>query len=500
MPTPTVVTNSSIDSANTLTHTVAMPATVVSGDPLGFWFSMDGTSTITTPAGWSLVLALSANGHRLHFYTKDTVDGTEGGTNVSVTSAALQKSAHWSITTTDGIAFHVSAGATSTLDTSPDADNLAPGVGSKTFKWYTIAGTDDLSSTPQTITTVPAGYGSGTVISATGAGGVSLIHAVKNSTAASEDPGTYTLGQAYDTHAVTFGIEPGVASLSHTTDKTSYQPAEDIVATIVASSEIPNSATLNGHTIVIQGGGTTSEVTLTAPAEAVFPVGQTYADTDWATNQVLQLNYPTLSSTTSNIQIEKTGADEYLYIATGTPGGSIHPVEVVSGDRVRVTKVSGTIANITTDGIVTWTGLPGDLDIMAFDVSATSWTDIDNIIGYTNPTGTASASLPGLSGSASGTHEREFRPVVVATLPSISGNATGSSFSAISGTVEATLPSLSGAAAGTVVPDSTTTTGSSIVNLPGFSAFATNVSYLASSAPGITPGSTRFRMSSSQAA
>ena len=80
--------------ADTADHYVNMPAAVDTGDLLIVLFTNDGSATVTTPAGWSL-LASNASGAqvRLSVYYKIAA-GTEGGTTVNfVTSAAEQAAA-----------------------------------------------------------------------------------------------------------------------------------------------------------------------------------------------------------------------------------------------------------------------------------------------------------------------------------------------------------------------------------------------------------------------
>jgi len=78
-------------SANQTTHTVNLPAGIVSGDSLYLWFNKDGTTgTITTPSGWSIAVSTITATDQSILFSK-TATGSEG-TTVSVTTSVSESS------------------------------------------------------------------------------------------------------------------------------------------------------------------------------------------------------------------------------------------------------------------------------------------------------------------------------------------------------------------------------------------------------------------------
>lgn len=72
------------------THAASMPATVNAGDLLLAFAAYDGTCTITTPAGWTLLAENPRTNLSMSAYGR-VADGTEGGTTVDFATNNAQQ-------------------------------------------------------------------------------------------------------------------------------------------------------------------------------------------------------------------------------------------------------------------------------------------------------------------------------------------------------------------------------------------------------------------------
>jgi len=203
---------------DTTDHYVNMPATINAGDLLIVLFTNDGSATVTTPAGWSL-LASNARGTavRCSVYYKIAV-GDEDGTTVNfVTSANEQAAAqvyritNWHGTTPP----EISTAATGT-SMAPNPASLNPaGWDVADTLWLAVAGQDrgDQSGT----TAYPASYtdGTSTQSSTPATVGVCRTHSARRVLAvASEDPGAFTIPVSEEWVAFTIAVRPAPHDLT----------------------------------------------------------------------------------------------------------------------------------------------------------------------------------------------------------------------------------------------------------------------------------------------
>ncbi len=198
-------------------HLVNMPPTVAEGDLLLANFSNDGTATVTTPAGWSLLGNALANGDsdRLSVYGK-RADGTEGGTTVDfVTSVAETAVAQvYRIIGWGGVvASHVQLGTFVTgSSANPDPPSLSPSWGAEDTLW--IALTNHFRE-GRTVDVYPASYTDGVQTEAgSQVNGTSLESARRVLNAVSEDPGTFTISSTVSWAANTVAIRPAAGNPS----------------------------------------------------------------------------------------------------------------------------------------------------------------------------------------------------------------------------------------------------------------------------------------------
>ena len=200
--------------ADATAHLVAMPATVNANELLLMEFTADGVPTITTPSGWSIVAAATANGTIVTavVYGKKAV-GDEDGTTVDVvTSVAEQAAAQvYRISGWGGtLATDVVAG---TPATGGDASPNPPSV---SWTWGAL---DELIiasahySSAATISAYPASYTDGTFTTSGGgtAGGmVASARRVLTAGASPEDPGTFTTSAVVSWVTNTIAIKEAV--------------------------------------------------------------------------------------------------------------------------------------------------------------------------------------------------------------------------------------------------------------------------------------------------
>jgi hypothetical protein len=209
-PVVTSVTETEFGTDTTY-HYVNMPAMVNTGDLLIVLFTNDGSATVTTPAGWSL-LASNANGSavRLSVYYK-IAGGTEGGTTVNfVTSASEQAAAqvyritNWHGTTPPEISTDVTG-----TSTAPNPASLNPaGWDVADTLWIAVAGQDrgDEDGT----TAYPASYTNGisTLSAEDDTSSCRTLSARRVLAAASEDPGAFTIPVSQEWVAFTIAVRP----------------------------------------------------------------------------------------------------------------------------------------------------------------------------------------------------------------------------------------------------------------------------------------------------
>jgi len=206
-----IISNTSTSAKTTTTnaaHTISLPSGIQSGDLLViFWADADNSSTEPSLAGWTELA--SSNSSTSGVYRKiwyRIADGNEGS-SVSTNSFG-DRSAH--------VVYRIAAGSYSgtpfvsaagnDTDNSPNAPNLAPGVGSQKFLWLASVHAAEV----QTVTT-PTNFGSDLGIGSTGSS-TNRIHcqvmtAQRNLEAASQDVGAFSLGGSATHTAWTVAIQ-----------------------------------------------------------------------------------------------------------------------------------------------------------------------------------------------------------------------------------------------------------------------------------------------------
>ena len=214
-PVVASVTETAFGTA-TIDHYVNMPVTVNAGDLLIVLFTNDGSATVTTPAGWSLLASDDNEPHvRLSVYYKIAA-GTEGGTTVNFITSGVEQAAAQVYRITD---WHgttppeISTAATGT-STRPNPASLDPaGWDVADTLWLAVAGQDrgDQSGT----TAYPASYTDGiSTLSSEGTASCRTLSARRVLAAASEDPGAFTIPVSEEWVAFTIAVRPAPRDLT----------------------------------------------------------------------------------------------------------------------------------------------------------------------------------------------------------------------------------------------------------------------------------------------
>lgn len=209
MAFPQVVDSSEapVNSA-TLTWTVSYPTTVpiAAGDKLLLIVATRGGGVAPlTLSGWTRVGGV-INSTTIGITVYERVaTGTESGSfNMTLTSAQIGIWRMVHMTGTNNASVAAISGGSAVTTATPDPPSLTPAWGSADDLWFALAASADGRTT---LTTPPTNYGNQFSDNTTGTtGGLGLSSARRELTAATEDPGTFTLSRSAATIAVTVSV------------------------------------------------------------------------------------------------------------------------------------------------------------------------------------------------------------------------------------------------------------------------------------------------------
>jgi len=210
-------------SADTTNHYVAMPATVAAGDLLLVLFTNDGDATVTTPGGWTQINTLVRSTYaRGSIFAKDAV-GNEGGTTVNFQTSLTEQAAAqvYRILAADWYGDIANGIASASFDPgavqTPDPPSLNPAAWDveKTL-WIAYAAGSAWTS----VTSYPTNYTNGRhIVTTADTTGASASSARRESEAASEDPGIFTMSESRSGVVFTIAIRPSSGGGSGTGGK-----------------------------------------------------------------------------------------------------------------------------------------------------------------------------------------------------------------------------------------------------------------------------------------
>ncbi len=211
---PTVAaTATSTDNASDTTQTIALPASISSGDlllmMLGYTAAIVST---TTPTGWTLLVAdtsiPASQGALVAFYRQ--ADGTEGGSvDVTTDVNTAAGGSTYRITGHEDPATQAPEVTSVTLATAtnPDPPAITPTGGSKDYLFIACL-MQDGNPTP---TGSPANY-SNELATSIAFGAVSNRTIERELTASSEDPGNWTIAISNEWGTYTIAVHPSGAA------------------------------------------------------------------------------------------------------------------------------------------------------------------------------------------------------------------------------------------------------------------------------------------------
>ena len=196
-------------TANTLRN-IDLPTGITAGELIVIVITTDNTGavTFTPPSGFSAISGAASSStvcDGAAFYK--IANGTETGTITCTVSTSCTNSyaTAYRVTSWHGAAAPEAAATTGT-STTPDPPSLSPSWGSAETLWIAAFGKRASAG----LTSYPTNYStdqvSGTI------NNVRTAMATRQNSAASEDPGVYTIGSSVGWHAITIGVRPAVSA------------------------------------------------------------------------------------------------------------------------------------------------------------------------------------------------------------------------------------------------------------------------------------------------
>ncbi len=239
---PTIAgTNSSFNNSDVTSHTVNLPSSISAGDLLIVLAEFDGNPTVTWPAGWVSLFSDSSSITDRFQGRYRIANGSEGATINLLTTGNAQQSVHQSFRITGYTGTpEVSAAAKDTLGTltTPNSTNLTPSWGSQPTLWISAVGRGNGTSATNGY---PSNYTNGTTTQTlTGLAGGSIDTARRNLTAASEDPGNFTLAFGQVWVAFTIAVQGSGAVVAN--NPPSANAGIDRSITLPTASSTPSGA------------------------------------------------------------------------------------------------------------------------------------------------------------------------------------------------------------------------------------------------------------------
>jgi len=212
--------NGTVTSAST-SWSLTYPTNLANGDLILLFFALNDVQTPSLPAGW--VVDYGTNSPVLQGIGKKKSDGSETGTfTLSITGAVTGAWRVFRITGWEGTLGTAggnfsSSGAVpeatgSGTSTTPDPPSLNPNNwGTENTLWFAVAGADASPS----FSGFPASY-TNTSSDVPGGSAPSMGIARRELTAASENPGTFTVSTSSAWICLTAAVRPASSSLSRT--------------------------------------------------------------------------------------------------------------------------------------------------------------------------------------------------------------------------------------------------------------------------------------------
>ena len=211
MATPVVEEVTTEGFGNGTSFVVDMPATVNAGDLLILIFTCEDGNIDTDPGGWTILSSTGVAQGDMQIYIKDAT-GSETTATVGVDATTTALSHVWRIQTGTWEGTLATAVDTSSVNdqgntSSPNPPAVTAGWGSDTNLFITTVGARDDAVTVDSYPTNYSGNQTGTTQGGTN-DGCSLGSASRALTAASDDPGTFSLSSSDRTSSFTIVVQP----------------------------------------------------------------------------------------------------------------------------------------------------------------------------------------------------------------------------------------------------------------------------------------------------
>lgn len=196
--------------SNTTTPSISLPSGIVAGDIILIFASINTTTTITTPSGFTQ-LATNINSDRLYIWAK-VATGSEGTSiSTTATAAVIQGYISYRVSNTFGsvssTGIAVSTVVTASGVTTIDPPSLTPSWGSANNLWIAVCNQD---GGDRDVSAYPTNYTLGQLQSGnTGPGASTDVAAcARILTASTEDPGVFTFIRNSIGSAYTLAVRP----------------------------------------------------------------------------------------------------------------------------------------------------------------------------------------------------------------------------------------------------------------------------------------------------
>jgi hypothetical protein len=339
-------TNTSSTSPVNTNHVVNLPAGLTSGNLLMILFATRQSTTVNTPAGWTQLFndQFGAGEGKLAVFHKVSNGGE--GASVTITTTGTVTSAHTSHRIV-GVGTPVAGTTVTGSSANPNPPLLTPVAGSNMYLWFAVSGGRDTTGGADfTATGYPSGYSGGLEKGDNTGFGAGVASAYKLATAASEDPGTFTLSTTSAWGANTIAIPPS--------------------ATV-------SSAFSGTHDCIIASDSTNLTLTIDGVLEDSITLGGASVANN-ANNWIIKV--PSMSS--------------YKHYVSGTLIGHYEPTSLISGTTLPDRE--GTAEN----GAITWGTNPSGVTLtMGSLLSATETSSSET--GSIEPDAMPTNNMPGLT-------------------------------------------------------------------------------------------------------
>lgn len=186
----------------TITKTIPIPGSFVAGDLLFAWIFTGINRTYAWQAGWTEFRDSAGVG-----FAYRIADGSEGA-NVAVNQSGLANSIQGCIRVAGALAFAPSFGVSSATTSTPNPPLLSPSGVAEDILWMALAVHNDAGAI---LLTYPASYSQNqhSAVNSDGGGNAGAFEiASRELTAASEDPGSFTLLSSSASQAFTLAFFP----------------------------------------------------------------------------------------------------------------------------------------------------------------------------------------------------------------------------------------------------------------------------------------------------